>query len=272
MGVALYHLGHAALARADYETAEAHYQALLEYASSAGDKMYLVRLPNLLGGVALETWDLEGAIRLNAEGDETSRRLWPWPEPRGHALWKLGLAHLYAGHHGEAERAFDEAESLYGLDVWGQWTWELSLWRCRGELALAEGRYDEASRWAERSLERSRACRQRKHATRAVHLQGAILAAQGRLEDAARLLTASLENSRALGTVRESWLGQAALGEVLTRLGRDREAERQLTTAADALEAIAARLVAPHRRRSFLTAEPVSRVFRTLGRTAPRAE
>jgi tetratricopeptide (TPR) repeat protein len=123
--------------------------------------------------------------------------------------------------------------------------------RHRGELALAEGKYDEAWTWAERSLERAQECRQRKHAIRATRLQGAILSAQGRLEDAAHALSASLDQSRGLGIVRESWLGDAALGAVLTRLGRDREAESRLTAAADAIESIAARLVAPHRRRSF---------------------
>ena len=272
MGLALYHLGHAELARGNYEAAQAHYQTIMDYAEAAGDKLYLARLPNLFGGVALEIWDLDGAIRFNSEGDEASRRLWPWPEPRGHALWKLGLAHLYAGNHGAAERAFLEAEALRELDEWGRWTWEFSLWRSRGELALAESKYDEAWTWATRSLEGARACRQRKHATRAVRLQGAILAAQGRLEDAARVLADSLKQSHALGTVRESWMGQAALGEVLTRLGRDREAEEWLSGAADGIESIAARLVARHRRRSFLSAEPVVRVFRTLGRTAPRPE
>ena len=32
------------------------------------------------------------AIRLNVEGDEVARQLWPWPEPRGHSLVKAGLA------------------------------------------------------------------------------------------------------------------------------------------------------------------------------------
>jgi tetratricopeptide (TPR) repeat protein len=270
MGLALYHLGHAELARGNYEAAQAHYQTLLDYAEAAGDKLYLARLPNLFGGVALETWDLEGAIRFNSEGDEASRRLWPWPEPRGHALWKLGLAHLYAGNHGGAERAFREAESLRELDQWGRWTWELSLWRSRGELALAAGQHDEAWTWATRSLQGAITCRQRKHATRAQRLQGVILAAQGRLEDAARLLTVSLDQAGQLRTPRESWIGQAALGGVLARLGREREAEAQLTAAAVTIESLGARLVTPHRRRAFLAAEPVVRVFQTLGRTPPR--
>jgi len=269
VGLAHYHLGHAALARADYENALEQYRNLLEYAEAAGDKLYLARLPNLFGGVSLETYDLDEAVRLNSEGDETSQRIWPWPEPRGHSLWKLGLAHLYRGDHGSAERAFREAEALRELDNWGRWTWEISLWRSRGELALAEQKYDEAQAWAERSLEAATRCRQRKHATRAVRLQGQILAAQGRLEDAARVLTASLDQARGLGTARESWIGHATLGYVLTRLGREGEAEAQLTAAARMIESIAAKLVTPRMRQRFLAAEPVALVFQTLGRSAP---
>jgi class 3 adenylate cyclase/tetratricopeptide (TPR) repeat protein len=269
IGLSLYHLGHAALARGDYEGALEHYRNLLEYAEAAGDKLYLARMPNLFGGVSLEIYDLDAAIRLNTEGDETSRRLWPWPEPRGHSLWKLGLAHLYRGNHGSAERAFREAESLRELDTWGRWTWETSLWRSRGELSLAEEKYEEAWTWTSRALEAATQCRQRKHAARALRLQGEILAAQGRLEDAARALTASLDQARVLGTARESWIGQAALGNVLTRLGRDTEAEAQLTAAAHTIESIVAKLVTPQLRRSFLAAESVADVFQTLGRTAP---
>jgi class 3 adenylate cyclase/tetratricopeptide (TPR) repeat protein len=269
VGLALYHLGHADLARGNYEGALEQYRRLLEYADAAGDKLYLARLPNLFGGVSLEVHDLDEAIRFNTEGNETSRRLWPWPEPRGHSLWKLGLAHLYRGDHGIAERAFREAEALRELDTWGRWTWEISLWRSRGELALAEARYDEAWTWAQRSLEAATQCRQRKHAARAVRLQGEILAAQGRLEEAARALSASLDQARVLGTPRESWAGHAALGNVLARLGRDEDAETQLTAAARTIESIAANLVTPRLRQSFLGAEPVARVFRTLGRTPP---
>ena len=269
VGLALYHLGHAALARGSYEGALEHYQSLLEYAEAAGDKLYLARLPNLFGGVALEIYDLDEAIRLNAEGDETSRRLWPWPEPRGHSLWKLGLAHLYRGDHGSAERAFREAESLREIDNWGRWTWEASLWRSRGELSLAEGRYDDAWAWAQRSLDSATRCRQRKHAARAARLEGQILAAQGRLADAARVLSGSLDQAQGLGTSRESWLGHAALGVVLARLGRDHEAEAHLTAAASTIESLVASLVSPPQRRSFIAAEPVARVFQTLGRTPP---
>ena len=269
MGLALYHLGHACLARGDYEGALGHYRALSEYAEAAGDRLYLARIPNLFGGVSLEAYDLDDAIRFNAEGNDAGRRFWPWPEPRGHSLWKLGLAHLYSGNHGAADRAFREAEALRDIDNWGRWTWEVSLWRSCGELALAEGRYDEASTWAGRSLEAATQCRQRKHVLRALMLQSHIMSAQGRLAEAAQQLTAALDQTRTLGMARESWMGRAALGHVFTRLGRDREAEAQLTAAADTIESIARTLVTPQLRQRFLAAEPVRDVFEKLKRTAP---
>jgi tetratricopeptide (TPR) repeat protein len=269
VGLSLYHLGHADLARGHYEGALEQYRRLLDYAEAAGDKLYLARLPNLFGGVSLELYDLDEAIRFNTEGDETSRRLWPWPEPRGHSLWKLGLAHLYRGNHGHAERAFREAEALRELDTWGRWTWEISLWRSRGELALAERKYDEAWTWATRSFEAATQCRQRKHATRALRLQGQILAAQGHVGEATRVLRLSVDHARELGTAREAWMGHAALGQVFMRLGQDQAAEAQLTAAAETIESIAVHLVTPQLRQRFVTAAPVLEVFQTLGRTAP---
>ncbi len=268
IGLALYHLGHASLAAADYERALGQYRELADYAEAAGDKLYLARLPNLFGGVYLEVYDLDEAIRYNVEGDEAGRR-WPWPEPRGHSLWKLGVAHFYRGDHGRAETVFREAEALRDVDTWGRWLWEISLWRSRGELALAEGRLDDAWTWAERSLEAARRSRQQKHAARAVRLQGEILAARGRLEDAARAFAESLEQARGLGTLREAWLGHAALGRMLARVGRDREAEAELEGAARSIEEIAVRLAAARLRQAFLGAGPVVDVYRALGRRAP---
>ena len=67
---------------------------LSDYASAAGDKFFMARVPNCIGGVYLELFDLDEALRLNLEGAEVAQQLWPWPKPRGHALLKVGLAHL----------------------------------------------------------------------------------------------------------------------------------------------------------------------------------
>jgi hypothetical protein len=105
-----------------------------------------------------------------------------------------------------------------------------------------------------------------KHVARAQQLQGEILVATGRLDAALEPLRASVALAESLGTPRETWLGKAALSRVFARLGRDKEAEASFIGAAQTIEAIASKLTTPSLRRSFLGAEPVLDVYRTLGR------
>jgi len=271
-GRAAFFIGHATAAKGDYEEALRWYRELSEYAEAAGDKVWLARAPNCLGGPHLELHDLDEAIRLTEEGDEAAKRFWPWPEPRGHCLVKLGLCHLYRDDHARAQEAFDQAWGLLEEDTWFRWRWHIALLRARGELAMAEGRHDEAWTFATQSLEMATQSDSRKHVVRAQRLQGQVLAATGRLADAVGTLEASVGSAESLGTPREVWVGKADLGEALARLGRDREAEARFAEAAGAIEAIAAKLTTPRLRRSFLGAEPVLEVYRRLGRRPPPAE
>jgi hypothetical protein len=75
-----------------------------------------------------------------------------------------------------------------------------------------------------------------------------------------------------LQTPREVWLGKAALGKVFARLGREQEAEAHYIQATHTIEAIADKLTTPSLRRSFLTAEPVVDLYRTLGQRPPPAK
>jgi tetratricopeptide (TPR) repeat protein len=113
-GVAAFYIGNAYTARGAYEDALRWYQQLSDYASKAGDKRLIARVPNVIGGVHLELFDLDEALRLNLEGDEVARQLSSWPEPRAHSLVKAGLAHVYRGEHGPAEACFRRAEAQAG--------------------------------------------------------------------------------------------------------------------------------------------------------------
>ncbi len=268
-GLGLFTLGHAHLAKGDFEAALRRYHELRHYAEGAGDKLYIVRAPNCLAGAHLELYDLDEAIRLNEEGDDVAKRLWPWPEPRGHSLVKLGLAHLWRGDHGRAQQAFQQAWGLLEDDPWARWRWHVPLLAALGEMALTEHRLEEAWGHATRSLELATESDSRKHVTRAQRLRGQILAAQGRLEDGARALEVSVTLAEALGTPREVWMGKAALADVLARLGRDRDAERLLAQAAGTIDSIAEKLTTPGLRRSFLGGGPVLDVYRALGRRPP---
>ncbi len=271
LGLGLFSLGHAYLAKGEYDKALQSYHELREYAEAAGDKWWITRTPNCIGAVHLELYDLEEAVRLNEENDDLAKRLWPWPEPRGHSLVKLGLAHLYWDDHARAQEAFGQAWGLLEADPWGRWRWHMPLLCARGELVLAEGRHDEAWTYATQSLELAIQTDSRKHVARAQRLQGEILAASGRLDDAARALEASVRVAEGLQTPREVWLGKAALGKVLAQLGREKDAEVHFLQATHTIEAIADKLSTPGLRRSFLAAEPVMDIYRTLGQRPPPA-
>ena len=82
-------------------------------------------------------------------------------------------------------------------------------------------------------------------------------------------MEASVSLAESLQTPREVWLGKAALGKVLARLGREQDAEAHFMQAAHTIEAIADKLQTPSLRRSFLAAEPVVDLYRTLGHRPP---
>jgi len=217
-------LGNASLAKGEYEEALRYHHELREYAEAAGDKFCIVRAPNCIGGIHLDLYDLDEAIRLNEENDDLARRLWPWPEPRGHSLLKLGLAHLFRDDHSRAQKAFQQAWELLEEDVWARWRWHIPLLRARGELALTEGRHEEAWTYAVQSLEMATQTDSRKHIARAQWLQGEVLAASSRLEEAARMLEASIKLAESLQTPREVWIGKAALGKICKGAVRKRRA------------------------------------------------
>jgi tetratricopeptide (TPR) repeat protein len=252
-----------------YEDALRWYEVLTDYASKSGDKYAIVRVPNYIGGVHLELFDFDEALRLNLESDELCQRLWPWTEPRGHALVKAGLAYLYQDELDRAKDHFRRAEALLEEDTWMRWRWHIVLLRAWGELALIQNRHDEAWTYANQSLELAVQSDSRKHMARAQWLQGKVLIAGGRLEEAVQMLRTSIHLAEQIGTPRELWMGKAAQALALMQLDKDEEAEMLLTQAAQTIEAIVADLQTPRLRNCFLNAAPVVEIYHTLGRRPP---
>jgi class 3 adenylate cyclase/tetratricopeptide (TPR) repeat protein len=269
-GMAAYAVGHVALARGEYEQALSAYGRIRDYARMAGDVFSITRSPNCLGGVHLEVFDFDEALRLGIEGDELCQAKTPWPEPRAHSLLKIGLVHLACGRFGQADEVFGRMEGLLDRDKWGRWRWHIPLLRARGELALATGQREPALAYALQSLALARQTRSLKHVARAQRLQGEVLLASDRLVEALDVLGASVALADRLGTARESWMGESALGRVFARLGRDEDAASSYAKAAQTLDAIAGKLVTPRLRASFVAAEPVVEVYHALGRRPPQ--
>jgi tetratricopeptide (TPR) repeat protein len=268
--LANFFIGCANLARGEYDEALRCYQQIGEHADRSEDPSWIARVPNLIGGVHLELFDLEESLRLNLEGYEVARSVFPWIEPRGHSLVKAGLTHFLLGEHGPAETCFHRAEELLlDEDKFGTWRWHITLQHALGELALTQGRNDDAWTHASQSLELALKSDSQKHVSRAQKLQGDILAANGQFERAVQTFQASLELAERLRVPREVWLGRAALGKVLVSLGNEEEAERHFKQAIHTIEIIAAKLRNQRLRRSFLNAAPILEVYEILGRQPP---
>jgi tetratricopeptide (TPR) repeat protein len=258
--------------RGEYEEALAWYRRLSDHVFSAEDKFWMARVPNLAGGIHLELFDLDTAIRLNLEGEEIARKVYRWPEPRGHCLLKTGLAYLQQGELGRATEFFGRARAFLADDQWLRWRWEIPLLRAEAELALAEGRPDDAWRQAAESLALATRTGSRKHVARARIAQGEILAASGRLDEAAAAFESAIALAEEMGTPREQWIAQAALARTSYRLGRDEAAGAAYGQAARIIDAVGATLTTPTLRQSFLAAEPALEVYRALGRRSPMEE
>jgi class 3 adenylate cyclase/tetratricopeptide (TPR) repeat protein len=271
-GLANFHLCNAALSLGHYEEALTRYRALYDYAQAAGDRFALVRAANSIAAVHLELFDLAEAIRISVESEELTQKVFPWPEPRAHSLIKASAAHLGRGDIALAEELLDRARTLFDIDVWGRWRWHMVLLRQRGEIALARGRLDEAWTHAGEALAAAERSEATKHKASALRLRGQVLIARGDLDDAAKALAESAALADRIGTVRERWIASEALGALAARRGHDAEAERHYRRAVEAVDTIVRGLTTPALRRSFLTAEHVRDLYRTVGRALPEPD
>ncbi|HSF30305.1 MAG TPA: hypothetical protein VLK82_07520 [Candidatus Tectomicrobia bacterium] len=92
-GVAGFFIGHANTAKGEYEEALRWYRRLSDYAHAAGDKFFIARAPNCIGGVHLELFDLDEAVRLNTVSWAPSRLL----TSTGH--WDVAHRQPYSSRH-----------------------------------------------------------------------------------------------------------------------------------------------------------------------------
>jgi tetratricopeptide (TPR) repeat protein len=184
----------------------------------------------------------------------------------------MGIVCLLRGDHGAAQTEFRRAWEMFDTDVWFRWRWHIPLARAQGELALREGRLDDAWKRALESLEVATRTDSRKHVARALCLQGEILAASRRLDEGLAHLEDAVRLAEAIGAQPDLWRCLAALGRVRIRRGEDGGADEAYRRAREVIESIAGGLGEPRLRRSFLGADPVREVYRALGSAVPSPE
>jgi tetratricopeptide (TPR) repeat protein len=160
---------------------------------------------------------------------------------------------------------------MFDKDTWYRWRWHMPLARAEGELALREGRIDDAWKRASESLEVATQTDSRKHVVRALCLQGEILATAGRLDEALAHLEDAERLAERLGARPDLWRCRAALGRTHAQRGNDAGAEQAFRQAIRTIEEIAGALATPGLRQSLLAAGPVVELYAALGHPARSA-
>jgi class 3 adenylate cyclase/tetratricopeptide (TPR) repeat protein len=215
------------------------------------------RALNMWAGALREVGDLQTARELSEEALEAAAvARFPGAEVSARIdLLFTDLAEAATGPAGQAIPGL--AEAVAGTKGWHQWLFSGRLAQARADLALDEGRYEEAVTLARASLQEALQPRRLKYSCQA----GAALArAQlgvGRPDEAEASARQAVADAERLGHAPSLWLALGTLAEVLARSGRDDAAAQVTGRVRSVVDGFAASLAEP-RRRLLLSHPPLA--------------
>jgi tetratricopeptide (TPR) repeat protein len=224
-----------------------------------GERYWLPRLPNCLGWLHRELHDLETALRLDTESVRQGREFGS-PEAEANAQVNLGHAYLALDEPARALEHLQEAQRIYGQDVWFRWRYNLRL---QAELAsywIARGDLKAAASHAAAALQGSEATLSRKHISWAQKLLGDIAVLEERMEDGQQHYAKALGILQGHPCPTIEWKILKAAGELARRLRNDTACADFFGRARAVIQSLAASVREPKLRQAFLEAKP-ARVF-----------
>jgi tetratricopeptide (TPR) repeat protein len=221
-----------------------------------GDRFWLPRIPNTLGWLHWELYDLETALRLNAESVQQGRGFGsPEAEANGHV--NLGHNYLVLGEPARAFEHLREAERLHDQDVWYRWRYNLRL---QAELAsywITRGDLPAAASHAAASLQLAEATLSRKYLAWAHKLLGDIAALEERIQDGERHYATALGILQPHPCPTIAWKILKAAAELAQRQKDDSAAANFLGQAQAVVQSLADAIDDDKLRQGFLSAKPV---------------
>jgi hypothetical protein len=161
------------------------------------------------------------------------------------ALLGLAADAVGLGDAGTAAGRLDEASTLCG-DRADWWRQRVRLGWVRAEVALLEGRPEDAFTAAHEAVDLAEHSGAPRHVTKGLLFQGVAQVEAGHLAEAAALLRRAGLLAESLGTLPLQWPARAVLGALLAEENPD-ESERALVAARRAVTAIADDLPEPLR-------------------------
>lgn len=148
-----------------------------------GDRFWFPRVPNALGWLHRELFDMDTALRWDTDGARIAGEM-GCDEAAANSHVNLGHDYLVLGEPARAWEHLEEAGRIYQSDVWNRWRYNIRLQGERASYWIARGDLKQAAACASACLERAKATRSRKHWAWAHKLSGDIARLQDRLPDA----------------------------------------------------------------------------------------
>jgi len=266
--MALYRLAQAHCDRGEYGRAMAAALEGCRLGEAHGERYWLPRQLNVLGGIYGEVGAYEPAVEQNRKAAELARRS---GEPMGEVSCNAFLD--LASHHlarGDNARGAEYLELVWNVvrdpasDPWMQWRYKNRLFYLLGTFWLGRADAGKAGGFAADSVTLAEQTGAQKNIARSHLLRGEMLASEGKLAEAATALQFALEVARRTSHRPLVWRIRAALGRLLERQGKRDEARGEYGEAMAVVEAVVADVPPSELRSSFLSLPAVQAIRERL--------
>ncbi|MFB0500922.1 MAG: tetratricopeptide repeat protein, partial [Candidatus Bathyarchaeia archaeon] len=253
----------------EYNNAISTGQRCLKLSRDSGHVSQVCMVLNTLGWIYHDLSNIELAIKCNNEAIESakahqkSRASGAVPS----SLLNLAMDHLYNNDYENAEKYFKEVINAYQQHRVGWWRIETRMLLGRGEIALAEGDYQQARKFAEDSLALSEKADAKKYVAKGLKLKAEVLSKMGNMEEAVNLMENALKLALQVGNPPLLWQIQYSMGCLLEKNGNPQEASKHYARAITLIEAVASKLDSAILRSTLLTSQDTRAIRDAYTRT-----
>jgi tetratricopeptide (TPR) repeat protein len=267
----LWFLSYALAGNGEYNEAIRTGQRCLQLARDRGNWSMVSMVLNTLGWMYYDLSNIELALKYdnealeNARGHQKSRASGAVPM----SLLNLAMDYLYKKDYENAENYFKGVINQYRQHRVGWWRIETRILLGRGEIALAEGSYAQALKFAEDSLAISEKAGARKYVAKGFKLKAEALIRMGKAEEGIDLMEKALGLAQQVGNPPLLWKIHYSLGLVEEKYGDAQKANEHYAKALSLIEAVASQLSDTVVKSTLLTSQEARAIRDAINRLMP---
>ena len=221
-----------------------------------GERFVLARIPNTVGWLHRELFDLEGALEFDLEGIRLSQQIGD-NEAEINSRINAGQVHLMLGEHERASEHLQRAESLLDRFNWFTWLFRIRLEAELGCYSIAKGDLRTAQAHVSNSLDIASRSLCRKHMAWALKLKADIAVLEDRVNDASHGYEAALDVLVNHTCPPIEWQIRKAYAELFQRTGKSTAGDDQIRHARAVVKSLADSVPEERLRQVLLSSRPV---------------